>query len=327
MPRHLTRKTGGTKLRLLCRTMGRLGFSGAGTLTLVFLYIYSSEAISLKVVAQDGQSYRLTGGVSHSEALEPMDERDQVGKVFKGAGSGTGPGAGTQAVGKVPAGKVVSIGKPSTGAVSKTKVLTITKPPVKPVSNPVEKPITSSPPIRKPPPVPIFEITENRYQIPEWLAGTWQRSDATEVSRTELPSGKKLVAQGRTEARTSDKFGSYRDKDGRIWQTFKQTKAYGQTDRGTFMDYHRVSRWGLEIVGRSALVTVQAAHVIVNKKTRKVTAVFQDEEVNRYLPLADGKLRTESSVKVFNGNGDAVLQTRSVSNEVRTAPFKETQTR
>lgn len=256
-------------------------------------------------IPENGQSYpsprtyQLRGGVSHSESLAPIDERSQVGKVFK-------PGAGGTL-------RPHQITKPQGGAMS-----SITKPLKLPSVTTLNT---------KPPPVPIFEITENRYEVPGWIAGTWQRTDATEVSRTELPSGKKLLAVGKTPARTIDKFGSYRDKDGRIWQTFKPNKKYGQTDRGAVMDYHRVLNWRMEIIGRSVLVTVQAAHIIVNKKTRKVTQVFQDEELNRYQLLVDGKLRTDSSVKVFNGNGDAFLQTRSVSNEIRVAPFKETQTR
>ncbi len=342
----------GAPLRRHCR-----GFFGV----MVILYI-----CLLPVGAQDppfqGKSYqspgtfRLSGGVSHSESLEPMDEREQVGKVFKGSGAGgSGPSGSTSpGVGKgsgsptgkgsgAGAGKVTGNGAPGRTAGKGSAIGTTSKssgigtgPGKGPVR--IERPtlpayqITKPPSLRsstttKPPPVPTFEITDNRYEVPAWLAGTWQRTDATEVSRTELPSGKKLLAVGKQPARTTDTFGSYRDSEGRIWQNFKPSKKYGQTDRGAAMDYHRVLRWGLEIIGRSALVTVQAAHVIVNKKTRKVTSVFQDEEMNRYQLLVDGKLRTDSSVKVFNGDGEAVLQTRSVSNEIRVAPFKETQTR
>ncbi len=343
----------------------RRGFYGV----MLILYSYG-HFCGHPVAAQDPsqaqsypspQTYRLSGGVSHSESLEPMDERDQVGKVFKGAGAGgSGPsGSTSRGVGKgsgSPAGKGSGPGKgsgtggtgksagtgpetgkgsgiaqsetgkaPSTGVGKGPKTGRVERPTL-PAYQITKPPISSTGPT-KPPPVPTFEITDNRYEVPAWLAGTWQRTDATEVSRTELPSGKKLLAVGKQPARTTDIFGSYKDSEGRIWQNFKPSKKYGQTDRGTAMDYHRVSRWGLEIIGRSALVTVQAAHVIVNKKTRKVTSVFQDEEMNRYQLLVDGKLRTDSSVKVFNGNGDPVLQTRSVSNEIRVAPFKETQTR
>jgi hypothetical protein len=72
-----------------------------------------------------------------------------------------------------------------------------------------------------------------------------------------------------------------------------------------------------------AVVEVQARHMVVDKKSRKIQAVYQDEELNTYTLVADGQVKTDSSVKAFDWHGKPLLLTRSLSSEIRTAPFHE----
>lgn len=159
------------------------------------------------------------------------------------------------------------------------------------------------------------------FKIPDWIAGVWQRSEAKEIARTQLPSGKSLKPVGNQVARVKDVFGTYRDRNGQVWQTFNPSKASGQIDRGSNMDYQRVHSYDLVITGpKSLVVEVQASHTLVNKANRQIQRVYQDEELNTYTLLPDGKLKTDSSVKVFDMDGKPFLLTRSVSTEIRVPP-------
>lgn len=158
--------------------------------------------------------------------------------------------------------------------------------------------------------------------VPDWLAGIWQRSEAKELSRIELPSGKKLKPVGSQIARVKDVFGTYRDADGKAWQFFDPRKGTGQVDRGQSMDYHRVHSYDLIITGqKTAVVEVQATHTLVSKTNHRIANVYQDEELNKYTLLPSGRLQTDSSVKVFDMNGKAFLLTRTVSSQIRLAPY------
>ncbi len=160
-----------------------------------------------------------------------------------------------------------------------------------------------------------------RFKVPDWMAGIWQRSEAKEISRIELPGGKRLKPVGNQVARVKDVFGSFRDGNGQVWQMFNPLKATGQVDRGLSMDYHRVHSYDLVITGpKSVVVEVQATHTMVSKANRRIANVYQDEELNKYTLSPDGKLITDSSVKVFDMHGKPFLLTRTTSSEVRLPP-------
>lgn len=98
--------------------------------------------------------------------------------------------------------------------------------------------------------------------------------------------------------------------------------AVGLGDRGTAIDYHTVTAYDIIANGSDApVVAVRATHVIVSKSTHRVVSSFQDEELNTYSKTDDGKLRTDSSVKVFDAKGKPQLLTTALSMEVLTAPF------
>jgi hypothetical protein len=162
-----------------------------------------------------------------------------------------------------------------------------------------------------------------KFAVPNWLAGTWERTQSTETSRVNLATNTHARPSGTSVTKVTDKFGTFTDAQGRIWQIFDPRKATGQIDRGNVMDYHRVSTYDLITRGdKVAIVEVTALHLVVNKKTQKIISTFQDEELNTYTQLADGQLRTDSSVKMFDSHGKPIYLTHSTSLESRIAPFK-----
>jgi len=55
----------------------------------------------------------------------------------------------------------------------------------------------------------------------------------------------------------------------------------------------------------------------MDKRTGKLAAAYQDEELNQYRRIKDGLVETKSSVKVFDAQGQPRLLTRAVSQEKR----------
>lgn len=167
-----------------------------------------------------------------------------------------------------------------------------------------------------------FSGQRRRFLIPDWLAGLWQRQSGTEVSRAELPGGRVLTPGGHLISRVRDKFGTFSDHQGRIWQVFSPEKSLGSVDHGLTVDYHQVTDYDLVIAGeKSVVVKVRAVHTVVNKATGRVVTSYQDEELNTYRSIGDGQLDTDSSVKVFDLNGKPYLRTRAVSSERRLKRF------
>lgn len=168
-----------------------------------------------------------------------------------------------------------------------------------------------------------FAAQTRQFPVPDWLAGTWLRESATEVSRKQLPGLKQLAPAGPVTARVQDKFGTYADAKGHIWQTFNPARSLGSVDHGSYVDYHQVTAYDLSIEpDDSVIVRVQAVHTVVSKSTGKIVTTYQDEEINTYKQVADGKLETDSSVKVFDLKGEPFLLTHSISSERRIRPFQ-----
>lgn len=156
-----------------------------------------------------------------------------------------------------------------------------------------------------------------KIKVPHWLSGSWLRTDSTETSRSELPSGKKLKPVGKQSARVVDVFGTYKDKKGLVWMVMPLGNT-GMVDRGVAMDCHKVKKYSIVETGKtSCLIKVQATHFVVDKRTGRVLSAYQDEELNSYRLVGNGLVRTDSSVKVFDELGTAKLLTRAYSTQKR----------
>lgn len=165
-----------------------------------------------------------------------------------------------------------------------------------------------------------------QFKIPDWLAGRWERNHSIETQRIELPSNKTLKPAGMTMAKSQDVFGTYKDKNGQIWQVFSSNHATGEVDRGEYIDRHTVTKYNLDVINaRTAVVEVRAFHLIVSKKTQRIVQSYQDEEFNTYDLIGEGLIKTDSSVKVFDGDGNPQMLTRSNSDVRRISRFEDGQ--
>ncbi len=297
---------------------------------------------------QEKNAFKLSGGITHSESLEPLPESDRVGAV-----QGTASAAAIPAV-AIPANNPPALVNPyRKSSASSNASPALSNPPVSnpavnnPASQHTQTPTETESQARqrnlllysRTPHVDpgqalykkrLREAAEQntlatavkrpgklQIKVPFWLAGQWQRTESNELSRKELPSGKELKPIGKQAARVTDYFGSHKDRRGNVFMIVPLGAA-GAVDRGFAVDYHRVKKYEMILDGKnSAVIKVQAVHKVVSKKEKRVVEAYQDEELNRYTLIRDGLVKNDSSVKVFDQLGQAKLITRAVSTERR----------
>ncbi len=324
-------------------------------LTIALLPGYAQEKSQEKSQeqGQEKNAFKLSGGITHSESLEPLPESERVGAVQgtasaaaiptvaipsnnppalvnpyrkSSASSSSSPTVSNQAVSN-PA---VNNPAVSTSANQQTQIPTETESQARqrnlllysrtPHIDPGQALYKKR--LREAAEQNVLATAAKRpgklqIKVPFWLAGQWQRTESNELSRKELPSGKELKPIGKQAARVTDYFGTYKDRRGNVFMIVPLGAA-GAVDRGFAVDYHRVKKYEMILDGKnSAVIKVQAVHKVVSKKDKRVVEAYQDEELNRYTLIRDGLVKNDSSVKVFDQLGQAKLITRAVSTERR----------
>ncbi len=286
--------------------------------------------IELPIQAQEKATFKLSGGISHSDSLEPLPVSERVGAALGGNAGATVP-SNIPPSNSPPA--LVNPYRNSNASSGITPAVTSpvrTQPQVPPPNQLYYSRTPHIDPgqalyrkrLREAAEQNLLATTSRRptrvqIKVPFWLAGQWQRTETNELSRKELPSGKELKAVGKQVARVTDVFGTYKDRRGNVFMIVP-LGAGGAVDRGFAVDYHRVKKYEMILDGKnSAVIKVQASHQVVSKKDKRVVEAYQDEELNRYTLIRDGLVKNDSSVKVFDQLGQPKLITRAVSTERR----------
>lgn len=313
----------------------------------------SPEFFTLAAQAQEKATFKLSGGISHSDSLEPLPVSERVGAALGGnAGSAVPsntPPTNTPPTNSPPANfppalvnpyrnSNASSGMTPTGVSSTVKLQPQVRSQTQSQTQ-LQSPQQNSLYYSRTPHIDpgqalyrkrLREAAEQnllatssrrptrvQIKVPFWLAGQWQRTETNELTRKELPSGKELKAVGKQVARVTDVFGTYKDRRGNVFMIVP-LGAGGAVDRGFAVDYHRVKKYEMILDGKnSAVIKVQASHQVVSKKDKRVVEAYQDEELNRYTLIRDGLVKNDSSVKVFDQLGQPKLITRAVSTERR----------
>ncbi|MBP6747397.1 hypothetical protein KA344_19365 [bacterium] len=295
----------------------------------------SQEFFALAAQAQEKATFKLSGGISHSDSLEPLPVSERVGAALGGNAGATVP-SNIPPSNTPPANTPPALVNPYRNSnASSVNTPAVTSPiRMQPQVPPPNQLYYSRTPhidpgqalyrkrLREAAEQNLLATTSRRptrvqIKVPFWLAGQWQRTETNELSRKELPSGKELKAVGKQVARVTDVFGTYKDRRGNVFMIVP-LGAGGAVDRGFAVDYHRVKKYEMILDGKnSAVIKVQASHQVVSKKDKRVVEAYQDEELNRYTLIRDGLVKNDSSVKVFDQLGQPKLITRAVSTERR----------
>ncbi len=295
----------------------------------------SQEFFALAAQAQEKATFKLSGGISHSDSLEPLPVSERVGAAL-GGNPGTTVPSNIPPSNIPPANTPPALVNPYRNSNASSGITPAVTSPVRmqPQVPPPNQLYYSRTPhidpgqalyrkrLREAAEQNLLATTSRRptrvqIKVPFWLAGQWQRTETNELSRKELPSGKELKAVGKQVARVTDVFGTYKDRRGNVFMIVP-LGAGGAVDRGFAVDYHRVKKYEMILDGKnSAVIKVQASHQVVSKKDKRVVEAYQDEELNRYTLIRDGLVKNDSSVKVFDQLGQPKLITRAVSTERR----------
>lgn len=295
----------------------------------------SQEFFALAAQAQEKATFKLSGGISHSDSLEPLPVSERVGAALGGNLGATVP-SNIPPSNTPPANTPPALVNPYRNSNASSGINPAVTSPVRvqPQVPPPNQLYYSRTPhidpgqalyrkrLREAAEQNLLATTSRRptrvqIKVPFWLAGQWQRTETNELSRKELPSGKELKAVGKQVARVTDVFGTYKDRRGNVFMIVP-LGAGGAVDRGFAVDYHRVKKYEMILDGKnSAVIKVQASHQVVSKKDKRVVEAYQDEELNRYTLIRDGLVKNDSSVKVFDQLGQPKLITRAVSTERR----------
>jgi hypothetical protein len=160
------------------------------------------------------------------------------------------------------------------------------------------------------------------FKIPGWLAGTWHKESQTDYYRYSYITKQTDITTRTGPARSDGTWGTQRQDDGTVWQ-YDATPFNSTVDSGSefVVQLVRVS----EPVEESDKIFVRRSidtQIRVDKMTGRIKAVESGEQLTTYYPEQDGLVKRESSAKVFDANGVAVLLGKSFSYETRVAEFQ-----
>jgi hypothetical protein len=159
------------------------------------------------------------------------------------------------------------------------------------------------------------------YEVPEWLSGTWQQEESVQsdllIYATNERSRKKVTHRDHS-VRT---YGDQVDQQGRIWSfddcPFVVNGRYeNKITYGIFRTFDPVEKTRDSITFKSLQTSVS-----VNPLTRQIETTVTKESITKFTALGKDKCSTESSVKVFDMNGQPLqlYEVKSVRDKIQ--PF------
>ena len=159
------------------------------------------------------------------------------------------------------------------------------------------------------------------YKVPNWLAGRWHKDTQTDYYRYNYATHQTDVTTRVEEAKSDGIWGTQIDDQGQIWQ-FDTAPFVTSVDAG--------DQTVLQIVKTSEPVEVSDSHFVrrtvdtqvrIDKATNTISSVETGEQFSSYLPESEGLIKRESSSKVFDRFGQAVVLGKSFSYEQKTEAF------
>lgn len=165
------------------------------------------------------------------------------------------------------------------------------------------------------------EGANNWYQIPTWLAGTWHKDTQTDYYRFNYKTN--LVdTTSRTETAKSDgTWGTQIDAKGTIWQ-YDPAPFNATVDGGDQFIVQLVrSSEPVEVSDKRFVRRSVDTQIRVAKANGEIQMVESGEQITTYTPEGDDQIKRETSAKVFDTSGRAVLLGKSFAYEKRISPF------
>jgi len=159
------------------------------------------------------------------------------------------------------------------------------------------------------------------YRIPPWLAGVWHKETQVDYYRYNFLTGTTDTTRRERVARSDGRWGTQQDSTGKIWQF--DPVPYSETidtDDATVIQIVRICD-PIEINASTFGKRTMNTQLKVDKRTGRITAAEVGEEITYLTPLSDKMVKRETSSKVFDHNGKAILLGKSESFEEKISEF------
>jgi hypothetical protein len=159
------------------------------------------------------------------------------------------------------------------------------------------------------------------FPIPSWLAGKWHSESMTVTNVTNCLTGKSAKERLERKEVADVVHGFQKDKSGQIWE-FVQIPRVQKVIVDGGSCYLTCSREDvLRTDNTAVLLKILNSQITVDDE-HKVLSSEQVQQISNFLPLEDGIVRMEASLKNFNADGEPQQVQLAEKVIQRIAPFE-----
>lgn len=160
------------------------------------------------------------------------------------------------------------------------------------------------------------------FAIPDWFAGTFAIEESTILSIHDYATGKDLKANKTVRAAGQEFRGYQADRKGSIWQ-YSISSGNSSSDQDTVRIHNIIDWFGPVFIDKNLVVMrILATSMVVDKNSGTIVDSYRREDLKRYSPLGNGKLKVQYTSKSFDSRGFARDLQSGVAVHQRIAAFR-----
>jgi hypothetical protein len=159
-----------------------------------------------------------------------------------------------------------------------------------------------------------YKSTEDWRRVPAWKVGSFHVE--TEIHYT--PAGPKEIL-----SRLDTSGGHLRDSKGHYWQRYDVPMQAAPVEGASIFQYSNIiSDESIEISPKKVVSRIRGISFIVDKETRKIVRVAQQEVLQTETPAGPNRYRTDCQRRLYDSQGRYVSDLKSTTFADRTEPFE-----
>lgn len=159
--------------------------------------------------------------------------------------------------------------------------------------------------------------------IPEWYAGKWHSEFKTVEYGEDLKSGLSTSEQQTVKEVADTVHGHQRDKKGQIWE-FLRIPRWQKVETPLGTGYLRALAEDI-IENSPSQITLKVLNnqMTVDNQTLRIVNSNQVQQIGTFIPVEDGLMKLEASLKNFDEHGSPLLLVRMSKLIKRVGPYEE----
>ncbi len=164
------------------------------------------------------------------------------------------------------------------------------------------------------------------FPIPNWLAGGWHSETKTVDYVQDCKTGASTSPHTVVKEVSDAIHGHQRDKTGQIWE-FIEIPHMRKVELTHGVAYLRALREEvIETDPSQVILKVLTNQITVDGKKQEIAASNQVQQIGTYIPLDDGLVQLDASVRNFDGDGAAIQMQRNALLMKRSKPYSDMDT-